>query len=105
VADVDPSAEVSPTRAGRRGRRRATAASDSPAPDAVPVDPQAMMLEALTALRASNEALCGEVRELRRRITALSSKVELLDQRLVEGESTQRLRVPTSKTRRRVSGD
>lgn len=87
---------LTPSRPARRARRRTASAAT-----AAPPEPLATVLAAVMALQTSNEELVGEVRELRRRITALSSKVELLDERLVEGESTERLRVSAPKGRTR----
>jgi hypothetical protein len=91
---------LTPSRQGRRARRRTVSAAAPAAPE-----PMATVLAAVMALQTSNEELVAEVRELRRRITALSSKVELLGERLVEGESTERLRVaaPKGRTRSRPS--
>lgn len=96
--DVPPPAldALTPSRPGRRARRRAVSETTSAAPE-----PLATVLAAVMALQRSNEELVAEVRELRRRITTLSSKVELLGERLVEGESTERLRVSAPKGRSR----
>ena len=93
-------------RTSRRSRRRA--ASTPPAPS-THAETLTAVLNAVVALQATTDALAEDVRDVRRRVTALSARVESLDQRLIEGEATSRLRTSAaprkkSATPRKVSG-
>lgn len=52
----------------------------------------AAVLTTLMALQSTNDALVAEVRELRRRMTALTNKVETLNRGLSDSEPMGRLR-------------
>lgn len=90
-------------RTSRRSRRRAASTPSTPE------DTLTAVLNAVVALQATTDALAEDVRDVRRRVTALSARVESLDQRLIEGEATSRLRTSAaprkkSATPRKVSG-
>jgi hypothetical protein len=101
VTEGDGSGGVLPSRpATRRARRRSSQAPVSTSPP----DPLTAILAGVVALQAAQEELTEEVRQLRRRMTALASKVELLGERLDAGESTTRLRA-TPARRKRATDD
>lgn len=74
-------------RAGRRVRRRPATGLGHEAPD-----PLAAVLATMMSLQSTNDALVAEVRELRRRITTLTNKVEVLNRGLSDTEPMGRLR-------------
>ena len=88
MAEVDDADGLVPSRrVSRRARRRTTAVSAADVSD-----PLTAALTTLLGLQATSEAIVTEIRELRRRVTALASKVEALDQQLTTGAAVGRLR-------------
>jgi len=88
MADSEEGDGLVPSRrAGRRVRRRPTSVPGHDAPD-----PMAAVLATLMALQSTNDALVAEVREVRRRLTTLTNKIETLNRGQSGTEPLGRLR-------------